>query len=209
VQVKDHRQRFLGIGFFNSKSKIRVRLLARERVQVNREFFRQRIQAAWSLRQRHLPGATSFRVVNSESDLLSGLIVDKYEDVLVLQFSSLGMDQRKGDVVPVLQDLFGPRAILERSDIASRRFEGLDEVNGVISGSLEGPVPVRLNGIVFETDLLTGHKTGMYLDQQVNYQLVAGLFHVRRRLRAACGAGGRGAYSCHRPKRASPCAGPA
>jgi 23S rRNA (cytosine1962-C5)-methyltransferase len=175
VQVKDHRQRFLGIGFFNSRSKIRVRLLARERVGINREFFRQRIQAAWSLRQRHLPGATSFRVVNSESDLLSGLIVDKYEDVLVVQLSSLGMDQRKGDIVTVLQDLFAPRAILERSDIASRRFEGLEEVNGVMAGSLEGPVPVRLNGIVFETDLREGHKTGMYLDQQVNYQLVAGL----------------------------------
>src|SRR5829696_2239485 len=112
VQVKDHRQRFLGLGFFNSKSKIRVRLLARERVQVNGEFFRERIQAAWSLRRRYLPGATSFRVVNSESDLLSGLIVDKYEDVLVVQISSLGMDQRKGDIMQVLQDLFAPRAIV-------------------------------------------------------------------------------------------------
>lgn len=173
VQVKDHRQRFLGVGFFNSKSKIRVRLLARDRVEVNTDFFRERIKAAHALRQRHLPRATSFRVVNAESDLLSGLIVDKYEDVLVVQFSSLGMDQRKSQIVEVLRELFSPRSILERGDIASRAFEGLAESNGVLHGEPPGPVPVRLNGLVFETDLAAGHKTGMYLDQQVNYGLVA------------------------------------
>src|SRR5262245_53504418 len=81
VQVKDHRQRFLGIGLFNSQSKIRVRLLARERIAIDRQFFRERIEAAIEARRRLLPDVTSFRVVNSESDFLSGLIVDKYEDV--------------------------------------------------------------------------------------------------------------------------------
>src|SRR5437667_4411101 len=85
VQVKDHRQRFLGIGFYNSKSKIGVRLLDTERVAVDEAFFERKIRAALAVRQKHLPAATSFRVVNSESDFLSGLIVDKYEDVLVLQ----------------------------------------------------------------------------------------------------------------------------
>src|SRR5436189_3857280 len=83
VQVKDHRQRFLGIGFYNSKSKINVRMLGTERVPIDSHFFEERIQAALVLRQRHLPGASSFRIVNSESDFLSGLIVDKYEDALV------------------------------------------------------------------------------------------------------------------------------
>src|SRR5437899_10964507 len=85
VQVKDHRQRFLGIGFYNSKSKIGVRLINTERVPVDESFFEQKICAALVIRKKHLPGATSFRIVNSESDFLSGLIVDKYEDVLVLQ----------------------------------------------------------------------------------------------------------------------------
>src|SRR5262245_50285480 len=76
VQVKDHRQRFLGVGCFNSKSKINVRVLSPERVDIDRPFFEQRIRAALEVRQRHLPGATSFRVVNAESDFLSGLIVD-------------------------------------------------------------------------------------------------------------------------------------
>src|SRR5580700_1060037 len=99
VQVKDHRQRLLGVGFFNSRSKIHVRLLAPDRVEVNEKFFEERIRTALAIRQKHLPGATSFRVVNAESDFLSGLIVDKYEDVLVIQISALGMDQRKAMIM--------------------------------------------------------------------------------------------------------------
>ncbi len=194
VQVKDHRQRFLGVGFFNAKSKINVRVLSPERVAINEAFFEDRIRTAVAVRQKHLPNATSFRVVNAESDFLSGLIVDKYEDVLVVQISSLGMDRHKTQIVTALQNIFSPRAILERSDVASRKFEGLAEANGVLAGEfgtrtalsassepggnedkgVRAPrITVNLNGLKFETDLAAGHKTGLYLDQQVNYQAVA------------------------------------
>src|SRR5580658_93475 len=173
VQVKDSRQRLLGSGFFNSKSKIAVRLLSPERIEANEAFFEERIRAALAVRQKHLPAATSFRVVNAESDFLSGLIVDKYEDVLVVQISSLGMDKRKEQVVAALQKIFSPRAILERSDVGSRKFEGLTESSGILAGELSAPVSVNLNGLKFETDLVGGHKTGMYLDQQANYQAVS------------------------------------
>jgi 23S rRNA (cytosine1962-C5)-methyltransferase len=173
VQVKDHRQRFLGVGFFNSQSKIAVRVLSPERVEVNEQFFEHHIRAALAVRQRFMPAATALRVVNAESDFLSGLIVDKYEDMLVLQISSLGMDKRKPQIVAALEKIFSPRAILERSDVASRKFEGLEEANGILAGELNGPVSVNLNGLKFETDLAAGHKTGLYLDQQVNYEAVA------------------------------------
>ena len=173
VQVKDHRQRLLGVGFFNSKSKIHVRVLAPGRVEVDQAFFAERIRAALAVRQKHLPQATSFRVVNAEGDFLSGLIVDKYEDVLVVQISSLGMEKRKEKIIAALQEIFSPRAILERSDVASRKFEGLDEVNGTLAGELAESVVVNLNGLKFETDLRAGHKTGLYLDQQTNYPAVA------------------------------------
>jgi len=173
VQVKDHRQRLLGVGFYNSRSKINVRILAPERVETDEKYFEQQIRAALAVRQRHLPGATSFRVVNAESDSLSGLIVDKYEDVLVVQISALGMDQRKAQITAALQKIFSPRAIVERSDVASRKFEGLQESNGIISGQFEGKISVNLNGLKFETDLVAGHKTGMYLDQQANYEAVS------------------------------------
>lgn len=173
VQVKDHRQRLLGTGFYNSKSRINVRVLSPERVEVDQKFLEERIKAALAVRQKHLPNATSFRVVNAESDFLTGLIVDKYEDVLALQISALGMEKRKDRIVAALQKIFSPRAIIERSDVGSRKFEGLEEANGVLVGELKGPVTVNLNGLKFETDLLGGHKTGMYLDQQTSYQAVA------------------------------------
>jgi 23S rRNA (cytosine1962-C5)-methyltransferase len=173
VQVKDHRQRLLGTGFYNSRSRINVRILDHDRVEVDQKFFEERIKAALAIRQRHLPNATSFRVVNAESDFLSGLIVDKYEDVLALQISALGMEKRKDRIVAALQKIFSPRAIIERSDVASRKFEGMAEANGVLVGALSEPVTVNLNGLKFETDLIGGHKTGMYLDQQTSYQAVA------------------------------------
>jgi len=175
VQVKDHRQRFLGIGFYNARSKINVRLLANERVPADQSFFEQRIRTALALRQKHLGQATSFRVVNAESDFLSGLIVDKYEDVLVMQISALGMDRRKNEIIAALQRVFAPRAIVERSDVASRKFEGLPNSEGLLAGALDEEIIVRMNGLAFATNLLAGQKTGLYLDQQVNYQRVAAL----------------------------------
>ncbi len=195
VQVKDHRQRLLGVGFYNSKSKINVRVLAPERIEVDRDFFASRIRAALAVRQQHLPGATSFRVVNAESDFLSGLIVDNYEDVLALQISSLGMNRRKDLIVAALQEVFSPRAIVERSDVGSRKFEGLPEAHGLLAGELTGPVTVKLNGLSFETDLLGGHKTGLYLDQQVNYQRVAELVKGGQVLDAFCFLGGFGLHA--------------
>jgi 23S rRNA (cytosine1962-C5)-methyltransferase len=173
VQVKDHRHRFLGIGFFNSKSKIQVRVIDSERVEVTPAYLKEKIHAALTLRRKALPTATSFRVVNAESDFLSGLIVDKYEDVLVFQTSSLGMELRKEAILSALKTIFDPRAIVERNDIGSRKFEGLPEIHQVVHGKLDGPFPIQLNGVKLNVDLMAGHKTGYYLDQQRNYQLVS------------------------------------
>jgi len=175
IQVKDYKQRFLGVGFYNSRSKIAIRIVDRERVTVDREWFKQRIGAALALRRRLMPDATSFRVVNAESDFLSGLIVDKYEDVLVLQTSSLGMDKRKHFITEVLVELLAPRAIIERNDMGSRKFEGLGEANGVLHGDAPEQFSALINGLKFTVPVHGGHKTGVYLDQQVNYAAVAAL----------------------------------
>ncbi len=195
VQVKDHRQRWLGVGFYNSKSRINVRLLSPERVEVDQAFFEERLRAALAVRQRHLPQATSFRLANAESDFLSGLIVDKYEDVLVVQTSALGMDQRKPLIVAALQGLFSPRAVVERNEAATRKFEGLPDANGMLAGQLDGPVPCKINGLLFEADVLGGHKTGLYLDQQVNYQRVAELAKGAQVLDGFSFAGGFGLHA--------------
>lgn len=179
VQVKDHRQRFLGLGLYNGRSKLRVRLLTNRREPLDGAFFERRVRAALAWRQRHLPGAEACRLINAESDRLSGLIVDRYADVLVLQTSALGMDQRQPLLVEVLQRVVQPRAIVERNDAAGRRFEGLPERHGLLAGTLDGPIEVTLHGLRFSVDLLGGHKTGLYLDQQENYARVADL--IRRR----------------------------
>ena len=190
VQVKDHRHRFLGVGFYNSKSKINVRLIDIERVDINRSYIEKRIREALELRKHSLPRATSFRVVNAESDFLSGLIVDKYEDILSFQISSLGMEKRKDDIVEVLKTILRPRAIVERNDIGSRKFEGLPDLHGIVHGTLEGPVTIDLNGVKLDVDLPGGHKTGYYLDQQVNYQAVARFAKGGNVLDAFCFIGG-------------------
>ncbi len=179
VQVKDHRQRFLGMGLYNSRSKLRVRVLTSRREPLDAAFFERRVREAWAWRQRHLPGAGACRVVNAESDRLSGLIVDRYGEVLVLQTTSLGLEQRKPLLVEVLQRVLQPRAIIERNDTAGRRFEGLPEQHGLLAGTWSGPVEVTLHGLRLVVDLLGGHKTGLYLDQQENYARVAEL--IRRR----------------------------
>ncbi len=173
VQVKDHRRRFLGVGLYHSRSKIRVRMLGKTRFKLNQSFFESRIREAAAYRKRWLSQAGSFRVVNAEADFLSGLIVDKYEDVLVLQTASLGMDRRKSLIVDVLQRMFAPRAIVERNDFTARDLEGLPRQSGLLSGQLDGPVSVKLNGIEFLVDPFQGQKTGLYLDQQENYSRVA------------------------------------
>jgi len=93
----------------------------------------------------------------------------------VVQTSSLGMDQRKAMILAALQGIFAPRAVVERNEASSRKFEGLPDANGILAGTLEGPVAINLNGLRFEVDVLGGHKTGLYLDQQVNYERVAEL----------------------------------
>ena len=173
VQVKDHRQRLLGTGLWNGQSKIRVRMVARGRIAIDRAFFEKRIHLAKEQRRRHLPQASSLRVINAESDELSGLIVDQYEEALVVQTTALGMDQRQNDIVAALQSVLAPRSIYERNDAQARLLEGLPTRIGLLSGKRDGQTEARMNGLRFRVNLLGGHKTGLYLDQQVNYQAVA------------------------------------
>ena len=173
VQVKDHKNRFLGIGIYNSQSRIRVRMFNRTRRSLDREFFEERVSAALELRERHLPDCRSCRLINSESDFLSGLIVDRYDDHLVIQVTSLALDQHLEDIVSVLDERLSPASIIERSDVAARKFEGLPESNRVLKGEMPGVIEIDLNGLKFSVDLQGGHKTGAYLDQQANYQAVA------------------------------------
>jgi 23S rRNA (cytosine1962-C5)-methyltransferase len=188
VDLRDHRERFLGRGLLNTRSQITVRRFTTGKEELDQAFFRRRIEAAWGYRVQGLGvggwgseggvagEGEALRVVNSESDLLPGLILDKYGDQLVLQALTLGIDQRKPGIVEVIRDLFQPKAILERSDVTTRKLEGLAESKGVLFGASGGRATIGLGGpppVRFEVNLLEDQKTGFYLDQRENYFEVA------------------------------------
>ena len=173
VSVADGKKRFIGKGYINDNSKIIIRLLSFKDEEINKGFFRRRVEDAVNCRlslgrQRY----GSFRVVFSEGDILPGLIVDKYENVISIQILTLGMERWKGDIVDILKEIFNPAAIVERSDVDVRKKEGLQPGKGFLFGEEKSKVIISLDGLKFEVDLLEGHKTGFYLDQQENRKII-------------------------------------
>ncbi len=158
----------LGTAFFSPQSLITLRFITRDRVEPDADFWRARIQRACDLRSEWIGGDTAVRLVFAEADELPGLIVDRYDDVLVMQTLCAGSDRLKDLFVDLLKDLFSPRAIVERNDSSTRKLEGLDEATGVLFGKLDGPVEIEEGGLRMLADPLAGQKTGYYLDQREN-----------------------------------------
>lgn len=177
VEVLSSRGEWLACGDYNPRSQIALRLLTFHPDEaVEAAFWRRRLLAALA-RRRETPGlaeATARRLVYAESDGLPGLIVDQYGEWLVLQALTLGMEQRKGEIVALLQELLAPRSIYERSDVDVRAQEGLSQCVGPLAGE-EPPdiVEITEDGLRFCVDLRRGHKTGFYLDQRENRRAVA------------------------------------
>ncbi len=168
VAVESKKGRFLGVGYFNPQSEISVRLLSRESRPIDKDFVKERIQKALAFRKERVRETNAFRVVSSEADGLPGLIVDLYDEVLVVQFLTLGMERLKPFVIEALDEAIPSRGIYERSDTRSRRLEGLQDRTGWIHKDCGD------EGVVFERDVRFtvtfggGHKTGLYLDQREN-----------------------------------------
>lgn len=179
VQVTGHDGTFLGLGFFNSRSKILVRLLTRKLEPIDRAFLRRRIENAW-MRRKQLGFDNACRVVFGEADGLPGLTVDKFGEYLSFQIVSLGMALWQDTIVSILAELFHPRGICQRNDLPVREKEGLPLVAGCVYGAVPERVTFREHDAWMEANLLGGQKTGHFLDQQEN----------RGRIRPYC-AGGR------------------
>jgi 23S rRNA (cytosine1962-C5)-methyltransferase len=175
VDIRDHKERFMGRGLLNTHSQITVRRFTTQKEEIDKAFFARRIEAALEYRRENtsIADAEAFRLVSSESDQLPGLIVDQYGDHLVLQALTLGIDQRKKQIVEILREMFDPRAIVERSDVPSRKLEGLEETKGVLVGETDGVVRVQFNEFSIEVNVLEDQKTGFFLDQRDNYAKVA------------------------------------
>jgi 23S rRNA (cytosine1962-C5)-methyltransferase len=175
ADVADARGEWLARGYFNSRSQIVVRLLTWERGEVvDADFWRRRLAAAGAARAALAADASTdaYRLVYAESDRVPGLIVDRYGDWLVVQFLTLGVEARRELLLDLLAELFAPRGIVDRSDAAVRRQEGLPLRSGLAWGEPPQDLAILENGLRFPVDLLGGQKTGFYLDQRENRRIV-------------------------------------
>ena len=163
----------MGRGFINVNSKIRIRLMTRHVDQeINEEFLRMRVQRAWDYRKTTVD-TSSCRMIFGEADFLPGFVVDKYEDVLVVQCLALGMEQFKLKIVELLKEIlaadgFCIRGVYERSDANERKKEGLPKVKDFIGEAFDTNIEIVENGVHYMVDVVNGQKTGFFLDQKYN-----------------------------------------
>lgn len=167
VTVLDPRGRPLGAAHYSSTSQIALRLLGKDFSLPSR------LHSAQAFRDRVVQDSNAYRLISSEADQMPALIVDRYADAFVIQTLNQGMDRLQPDIVAALVEKYQPTAIIERNDAVVRQKEDLPLRSGVVYGALDGPVPVHMNGLTFEANLLGGQKTGVYLDQRENYRAAA------------------------------------
>lgn len=168
VELVDKKNNFLGIGYINPHSLISVRVLTRKREEINAEFFKTRIKNALAFRKRFMKDTDSFRAVFSESDLLPGLVADKYGDCLSIQFLTLGMEKQAETVLNALDEIYSPRLMVLRNDSSIRTLEGLPLEKKIVKGSLDTLPIIKEGDMTLEVDPFTGQKTGFFLDQREN-----------------------------------------
>jgi 23S rRNA (cytosine1962-C5)-methyltransferase len=200
VDLVSHTGNFVARGLYNSRSKLRVRLYGwTPDTVLDSAFFRARLQAAVQLRGPilGLDGPNrACRLVFSEADGLSGLTVDRYDQWLVVQFTSLGLAQRREMLADLLMDLIGPRGIYLRTERGIGSLEGLELSDGPLRGEVPAePISIEEHGLFFQVHLAQGQKTGFYLDQRDNRLAVARLAVKRRVLDAFCYTGGFGLHA--------------
>lgn len=190
VTLKDYKDRPLGVAIYNPNSQIVARRISRRKQKLDEEFFTRRLGQAIEYRDS-LPIAKNLRrLVWSESDGLPGIIVDQYEGHLVLQTTTLAMDQRKDLIVKSLVKLLEPESITLRNDSSMRKPEGLEEEIVMVFGEQPEPFTVNHQGSVFEIDPANGQKTGLYLDIMACYDGVSKLAAGKTVLDVFCNQGG-------------------
>ena len=173
VEVRGPRSRMLGHALFSDQSQITIRMLSRDDAPIDDAFWRARLESAIRFRDTLNINATAFRLVHGEADLLPSLIVDRYDDYLVMQTLSQGMDRLAPTLVRLLADITGVKGILARNDPKVRRLEGLEQKVEVLHGEVPETIQVFEAGITYNVDPWKGQKTGLFLDQRENREAAA------------------------------------
>ena len=195
-EVYSREGEFLGIGHLNPRSQIILRLLTQKKEELNFDFFRERISKAAVLRDKWLKEKTNaYRLVNGEGDFLPGLMIDCYGGTFVLQCLTAGMERLKGLLTDLIVKDFRPESVYERSDVATRREEGLPESRGLLFGKeISDRVEIKEYSCLFKVNVKGGQKTGFYLDQRENRFSLEELSNGKRILDCFCYTG---AFAIH------------
>lgn len=188
VDVLGYDRKFIGRGYYNPHSLIAARILTRKKEPIDQSFFINRISDARSIRQR-LGLTGSFRAVFSEGDYIPGLIVDKYEDVLVVQSLTAGIERLLDAVIYALDNVYQPATIILKNDSHARSLEGLRLETRIVKGAVSGPVRIEESGLYYNIDLIGGQKTGFFFDHRENRQALRGLVEGKSTLDCFCYVG--------------------
>jgi 23S rRNA (cytosine1962-C5)-methyltransferase len=196
VTVKDERGNFVGRALFSAASQIALRFLTQSNEEIDRDWWRRRIREAAG--RRHISAESiAYRMVYSECDLLPSLIVDVYDDVLVMQTLSQGTDAVKSMLTEILVDEFNPRAVIERNDVRVRELEGLPLITETVYGEAPDELEILQHGLRFVVEPLGGQKTGSFLDQRENRLAARAAAQTTERRRALDCFTFNGAFALH------------
>jgi 23S rRNA (cytosine1962-C5)-methyltransferase len=176
VEIANHQGHFLAKGYINPASQMIVRVMSYDqREEIDLNFFVRRIKQAAEFRNRFVENPKACRVIYGEADFLPGLIVDRYNDILVAQILSLGMDVRREMIKEALVEVFQPRGIYLRNDVPVRELEGLQQSKELLYGECPREVTIEENGLKYIVDIVEGQKTGFFYDQRENRAAIAPL----------------------------------
>lgn len=197
VEVYSYNGSFVGKGYINPASQIRIRLVTREKSEeVNEQFFYNRIKEAWEYRQQ-IGYVENCRLIFGEADQLPALIIDKFNDYFVIQTLALGIDKWKQAIVDALEQIFKPKGIYERNDVPVRELEGLAQQKGFLSAPFDTNIILNENGLKFHVDIENGQKTGYFLDQQDNRRAIEHIVNGADVLEAFCYTGTFSMHAAH------------
>ena len=173
VAVADPSGAAVGTAHYSEASQISLRMLSDRVETIDQAFYLGRIARAEAHRKRVVADSDAYRLVHGEGDQLPGLVIDRYGDYFAVQTLDQGMDAARAEIASCLTQLFAPKGIAERNDVAVRKREALPLQSGVLAGEVPDMVAVRMNGLKLHADLLHGQKTGIFLDQRENYLAAA------------------------------------
>ncbi len=197
VEVYSYNGSFIGKGYVNPASQIRIRLVTRDKnEEVNDQFFYNRIREAWEYRKQ-IGYVENCRLIFGEADQLPALIIDKFNDHFVIQTLALGIDKWKPAIVAALQKIFTPKGIYERNDVPVREVEGLPQIKGFLSEPFDTNIILNENGLKFHVDIENGQKTGYFLDQQDNRRAIQHIVKGADVLEAFCYTGTFSLHAAH------------